>query len=497
VLVDDGSTDGTAEIVGEYDVRLISTPNQGLSTARNTGLEAATGEIVAYLDDDAWPDPHWLQYLAHAFSTTSYAAFGGPNIPPPAEGLTASCVANAPGGPAHVLLSDVEAEHIPGCNMAFRRELLLAVGGFDPQFTVAGDDVHVCWRLQEAGWKLGFCPAAMVWHHRRDSIGAFRKQQRGYGKAEAMLEGRWPEKYNRAGHLTWAGRVYGKTLRPVFSPRARVYHGTWGMAPFQSIYEPAAGVLGSLALMPEWYLIVGLLAALFLLGLLWTPLLVVAPLLAVVVAASLLQAAIGAADARFPTPARSAWEAAARRVLTAVLHLVQPFSRLVGRIQYGLTPWRARGVGLASPHPRRLAILREGVWLAPETALRALETSLRRSGVVVLRGGDFDTWDMEVHAGLLAGSRLLLAIEDHGPTTQLVRLRSWPVISAFPAAIIVLLIGLAVGAGLDGAAAACGVLAGAALLLAWWTAREAAQSTATILRATEQATQDCTGLPAM
>src|SRR5256885_101342 len=60
IVVDDGSTDGTAAIASEYDVRLIRTPNRGLSSARNTGLAAATGEIVAYLDDDAYPDPHWL-----------------------------------------------------------------------------------------------------------------------------------------------------------------------------------------------------------------------------------------------------------------------------------------------------------------------------------------------------------------------------------------------------------------------------------------------------
>src|SRR5918995_2141180 len=64
IVVDDGSTDATAKIASEYGLRLISTENRGLSNARNTGMEAATGEIVAYLDDDTCPDPHWLTYLA-------------------------------------------------------------------------------------------------------------------------------------------------------------------------------------------------------------------------------------------------------------------------------------------------------------------------------------------------------------------------------------------------------------------------------------------------
>src|SRR5207245_3889009 len=89
-------------------------------------------------------------------------ARGGPNIPPPGDGAVADCVANAPAGPAHVLLSDREAEHIPGCNMAFRREALRAIGGFDPRFRTAGDDVDVCWQLQQRGWPHGLRPAGGV-----------------------------------------------------------------------------------------------------------------------------------------------------------------------------------------------------------------------------------------------------------------------------------------------------------------------------------------------
>ena len=82
IVVDDGSTDRTAAIAAEFDVRLIRTENRGLSAARNTGIEAATGEIVAFTDDDAWPDRDWLRYLAHAFSSTDHAGIGGPNLAP-------------------------------------------------------------------------------------------------------------------------------------------------------------------------------------------------------------------------------------------------------------------------------------------------------------------------------------------------------------------------------------------------------------------------------
>jgi Glycosyl transferase family 2 len=77
IVVDDGSTDGTSNIAQKYRFRMIRTENQGLSSARNCGLQAATGEIVAYIDDDAYPDPHWLQYLPAAFVRTQYAGIGG------------------------------------------------------------------------------------------------------------------------------------------------------------------------------------------------------------------------------------------------------------------------------------------------------------------------------------------------------------------------------------------------------------------------------------
>ena len=242
IVVDDGSTDATPAISGKYGFRLITTENLGLSNARNVGMRAATGEIVAYLDDDARADPHWLTYLAATFLGTEHAGVGGPNITHPGDGPIAECVGKAPGNPTHVLLSDLEAEHLPGCNMAFRKACLEEIGAFDTRFRVAGDDVDICWRLRQRGWSLGFNPAAVVWHHRRNSILAYFKQQRGYGRAEALLKEKWPEKYNAGGHLLWDGRIYDEG--PVPAPgwrRERIYQGTWGSAPFQSLYQPAPG----------------------------------------------------------------------------------------------------------------------------------------------------------------------------------------------------------------------------------------------------------------
>src|SRR3954447_7406261 len=421
IVVDDGSTDATAEIAAGFEVRLISTENRGLSNARNTGMEAATGEIVAYVDDDAVPDPHWLQYLVATFASGGYDCVGGPNLAPPGDGALADCVANAPGGPAHVLLDDREAEHVPGCNMAFRRDALIEAGRFDPVFRIAGDDVDVCWRVQESGGTIGFSPSALVWHHRRNSVRAYLRQQRLYGHAEALLEQRWPHRYNAAGHMRWSGSIYGACLaRATFLRRDRVGYGTWGSAPFQSIYAPAAGLLGCFSLMPEWFLVVGALMGLSTLGAVWTPLLAALPVLAFAIAVTGAPAVAGGLRAMFPTPGRSRPRRFGLRLLTAILHLLQPAARLRGRLGGGLTPWRRRGDGRGLPFGHSLTVWSER-WQAPEEWLAGLESTLRDAGASVSRGGHFDRHDLEVRGGLLARARVHLLAEEHGSGHQLLR----------------------------------------------------------------------------
>ncbi len=486
IVVNDGSKDNTEAIAMEFGFKVITTENQGLSSARNTGMHAAKGEIVAYIDDDARPDPHWLTYLAVTFLNTNHAGVGGPNIPPPNDGMVADCVASSPGGPIHVLLTDVMAEHIPGCNMAFRKEALLAVGGFDSQFHIAGDDVDVCWKLQQRGWTLGFSPAAMVWHHRRNSVKTYLKQQLNYGKAEADLEKKWPEKYNAAGHVPWAGRMYFKGCEQFLSWfRGRIYQGTWGSALFQSIYQPAPSLLWSLPLMPEWYLLVAALGGLSLLGFQWKPLMVAFPLLVAAIVLPILHVAMSAAKTTFPTPAKTRGEDVKRRMLTAALHLLQPIARLSGRIRLGLTPWRTCGVPGISvpwPYPKSFTIWSEQ-WQDGLTWLESLESGLKKLRGIVMRGGDFDHWDLELRGGLVGCARLLMAVEEHGGGKQLVRFRVWPKCSIAWLVAALALGAVATRAALDGAWVACAGLDSLALLIIVQMFRECASAMHTIGKA--------------
>ena len=481
IVVNDGSTDTTAKIASNYGFRVITTENRGLSSARNTGLNAATGEIVAYIDDDAHADPHWLRYLASTFMNTQHVGVGGPNIAPPDDGLIAECVAHSPGNPVHILLSDSEAEHIPGCNMAFRKSALAAIGGFDPQFFIAGDDVDVCWRLQQHGWTLGYSPGAMVWHHRRNSIRAYWKQQFNYGKAESFLEKKWPEKYNLAGHVTWAGRVYGNGHQYKAWSRGRIYHGVWGSAPFQSIYQGPAGTLESWLSVPEWYLAVAALAPICALGFLWSPLFYALPFLLLALYAPICQAVLSSLRVSFPASRRSRLELVKLRGVTALLHLLQPLARLTGRLRSGLTFWRYNASGFALPWPRKFAVWTEH-WRDPNERLKSFEADLRKPGVYVRRGGDYDRWDLEVRTGVSGSARLLMAVEDHGAGNQFVRLRVWPKWSLLGLLPIALFASLTAAAMLDHVWVASAILALLSLFFTIYSLRNCGSAVAAVLR---------------
>lgn len=240
IVIDDGSTDDVPQIAASHStVRYERQDHAGLSAARNLGMKLARGEVIVYTDDDCRPDEDWLWRIAAALDDPRWVAAGGPNLPPPPRSEVERCVAAAPGGPCHVLLNDEEAEHLPGCNLAIRKSALEDIGGFDPVFRAAGDDVDVCWRLREAGGKLRFVPGAFVWHHRRLTVGAYLKQQRGYGHAEALLMKKHPSRFGSFGGARWRGLIYGDGGGALPPTEGSIFHGPYGTGAFQVIYAAA------------------------------------------------------------------------------------------------------------------------------------------------------------------------------------------------------------------------------------------------------------------
>lgn len=357
ILVDDGSTDTTPQLAEHFRGGEAGTPkttiesggntgdsqdkpsaphqlvtndqhgnfhyfrhpaNLGLSVARNTGIAAATGEIIAFTDADCRADADWLYHLVAGLLDGDYAGVGGPNLLPPDDSAVAAAVMVSPGGPAHVMLNDHEAEHIPGCNMAFYRSALDAVGGFDPIFRKAGDDVDICWRLQQTGFKIGFSPAAFVWHYRRSTIGAYLKQQRGYGEAEALLVRKHPEYFNAFGGSVWRGRIYTASKFGIVLRAPIIYRGVFGSAPFQTLYASEPALTLMLLTTLEYHIFVTLP--------LWVLSVVFPPLLPLAVASLLISVGVcmAAGVQSCPPVCRRRWWS---RPLVALLFLLQPVVR--------------------------------------------------------------------------------------------------------------------------------------------------------------------------
>ena len=333
ILVDDGSTDNTSQIAAQHPTirYLRHSANLGLSTARNTGIEAAEGEIVAFTDSDCKPDKDWLYYLIGDLLNSEFVGIGGHNLLPPEDSWVAAAVMVSPGGPAHVMLTDRVAEHIPGCNMAFHKWALSEIGNFDPLFRKAGDDVDICWRLQQRGYRIGFSPGGFVWHYRRSTVQDYLRQQHGYGEAEAMLVHRHPEYFNWHGSSQWQGRIYSPAKFGVVTRSRMIYHGTFGSGFFQTLYTaaPAFGLM--LVTTLEYHIVVEL--PLIVLSVIFPSLL---PLAITAMLVPLGVCATAAAQADLAMRRRTVWSP----FLIALLFFLQPIVRGWARYQGRLSVQR-------------------------------------------------------------------------------------------------------------------------------------------------------------
>jgi glycosyltransferase involved in cell wall biosynthesis len=424
VVVNDGSTDRTLEISQRYpEVRIFSQENKGLSVARNVGYENASGEIIAYTDSDCVVDPDWLTYLAFKFVHGGFVAVGGPNLPPPEESRTAACVAASPGGPAHVLIDDEVAEHIPGCNMAFLKTTLQEIGGFDPIHRAAGDDVDLCWRLQNHGHAIGFSPAAMVWHFRRNTIKAYLKQQMGYGKAEAQLYFKHPFRFNMLGQSQWIGRIYGDLGMSLFSRRPIIYHGVFGRGLFQTLYEPSSSLLSYLPFTLEW----NLFSLVLLIGA------AIAGRHEFLASIPLLTAIVWAAARAWRAKVDPRYDGLRSRLLITALIYLGPLLRSLQRYSHRIQgATNVARIKFEEPGQRpRLQLRKRQFFLSywsdrgfeKENLLHALmEFLLPRKFLIAIDQGWNDR-DVTIYRGIWSKADVKLAVENHGGSKRFFRIR--------------------------------------------------------------------------
>jgi hypothetical protein len=271
----------------------------------------------------------------------------------------------------------------------------LGLGGFDPQFRQAGDDVDVCWRMLDADLPIGYAAGAMVWHHRRATARAYAKQQKGYGRSEAMVHFKHPQRCGSMGRSRWGGIIYGDGAVGLPLMPETIYHGRFGGGLFQTIYRHNQYGLWSVLMSLEWHLL-----AMFILvlAILFWPLAVIS----LVMESATLCLAL-----------RSAWQAPLPRgaslkcrLLVAYLYLMQPIWRGWYRMTYLLRKKRLPVMSLElsqEPLPvRRIsASVQDLYWqsdqsLGREILLEVLVNRAKRHGWY----GEFDNawadWDVKL-----------------------------------------------------------------------------------------------------
>lgn len=168
--------DGVADVLAAWEgrIKVRSNPIRNLSISRNIGVAMAAGDIVAFIDDDAIPEPAWLSDLAAAFADPSVACAGGVNLDRSGRGVQygyatcdrlarTTCTRSAPADDL-CEIDAVEFPYVQGTNAAVRRDDLEAIGGFDEEFDFYLDETDVCCRLVDAGRRIRQVPGAFVCH---------------------------------------------------------------------------------------------------------------------------------------------------------------------------------------------------------------------------------------------------------------------------------------------------------------------------------------------
>ena len=187
IVVDNGSTDGTIEILTRYESRLkvLEQSKPGVSAARNLGIQHARADRVAFIDSDCIAEPDWLRDIILPLEDLRVGVAGG------------SILAQQPcnwiqnfGERIHDHQRAIEGEDPPyviGMNWASRRSVLLEVGLFDERL-LRGQDVDLARRIHAAGYRLIYCPTALVRHRNRSTISSLFAEGVAHGRAIALVD---------------------------------------------------------------------------------------------------------------------------------------------------------------------------------------------------------------------------------------------------------------------------------------------------------------------
>ena len=185
---------------GPGTVRFVPTGKVRPAEKRNLGIREAKGEIVAFIDDDAYPDAHWIEYAVKYFGDLGIGAVGGPGVTPPGDGRLARL-----GGRVYdsFLVSGNynyryraggvrrDVDDYPSCNLFVRKDVLDRIGGYRTDFW-PGEDTLLCKDIGESGQRIVYDPWVIVCHHRRPLFLPHLRQLGRYGFHRGYFCKRFP-----------------------------------------------------------------------------------------------------------------------------------------------------------------------------------------------------------------------------------------------------------------------------------------------------------------
>jgi lipopolysaccharide/colanic/teichoic acid biosynthesis glycosyltransferase/GT2 family glycosyltransferase len=194
IVVDDGSTDNTAELAKNLGAIVISQPNAGPAAARNTGTKKASGELLLFTDSDCIPDCNWITEMIRPFDDPK--VMGAKGIYKTMEkGWIARFVQSEYAYKYDKMERKAAIDFIDTYSAAYRREVFLENGGFDESFPVPSvEDQEFSFRLAAKGYKLAFQPNAIVFHAHDRDLGEYIHRKYGIGYWKAYLLHWLPEK---------------------------------------------------------------------------------------------------------------------------------------------------------------------------------------------------------------------------------------------------------------------------------------------------------------
>jgi cellulose synthase/poly-beta-1,6-N-acetylglucosamine synthase-like glycosyltransferase len=196
IAVDNASSDGSGALAASMGVRVVFEGRLGPAAARNAGWRSTEAEIVAFTDVDCQPEPDWLEWILSTFAAPGVGAVGGPIIQLGRDSRTQRWIAES------VYFNQESNWHHPFLpyfatgNVAYRRSVLAAIGGFDPDL-ITGEDNDIAWRAQVLnGARLAYCDRAVVTHAAGPRFGEMISRSIRYAAGDILLERRW---------ASWAG----------------------------------------------------------------------------------------------------------------------------------------------------------------------------------------------------------------------------------------------------------------------------------------------------